>query len=132
MATFRRFEEIEAWQNARQLVRSIYEITEKGKFARDFGLRDQIRRAAVSVMANIAEGFERGGNKEFTQFLSVAKASCGEVRSHMYVALDLNYLDPPSFETLAGLAIETSSKISALIRYLQSSRMKGEKFAHRS
>ncbi len=85
------FEDLEVWKDARSLTREIYELTTDPKFSKDFGLRDQIRRAAVSIMSNIAEGFERGGNQEFIQFLYVAKASCGEVRSQLYVALDQSY-----------------------------------------
>ncbi len=87
MASAQRFEDIKAWQKARELVKNIYQATSVGKFARDFVLRDQIRRAAVSIMSNIAEGFEREGNKEFLQFLSLAKGSCGEVRAQLYVAI---------------------------------------------
>jgi len=89
MAKIERFEEIEAWQDARLLVKGIYEVTDGGRFARDFGLRDQIRRAAISTMSNIAEGFERGSDKDFIRFLYMAKASAGEVRSQLYVAMDL-------------------------------------------
>jgi four helix bundle protein len=88
MAEIKRFEDIEGWKEARELVSAIYAVSSKGSFAKDSELRDQIRRAAVSVMSSIAEGFERGGDKEFSQFLSLAKASCGEVRSQLYVALD--------------------------------------------
>ena len=92
MAEIKRFENVEAWRKARELVSAIYAVSSKSAFAKDFGLRDQIRRAAVSILSNIAEGFERGGDKEFSQFLSLAKASCGEVRSQLYVALDQKYL----------------------------------------
>ncbi len=92
MATIKRFEDIEAWQEARELVRELYRITSAGPFARDFGLKDQVRRAGVSIMSGIAEGFERDGNKEFLQFLSISKGSCGEVRSDLYVAEDQGYL----------------------------------------
>lgn len=88
MAKFERFEEMDAWKKARGLVNAVYTITSAGEFARDFGLRDQMRRACVSVLSNIAEGFERGGNKEFCQFLATAKGSCGEVRAQLYIALD--------------------------------------------
>ena len=87
------FEDLEIWKDARALTREVYQLTRDSKFLKDFGLRDQIRRAAISVMSNIAEGFERGGNQEFVQFLYVAKASCGEVRSQLYVALDQGYVD---------------------------------------
>jgi four helix bundle protein len=94
----RSFEDLVAWQVARELVREIYRETSSGNFARDFGLRDQIRRASVSVISNIAEGFERGGNKEFIQFLYHAKGSCGEVRTQLYVAWDLDYLTEDAFQ----------------------------------
>ena len=91
MATFERFEDIEAWQKARELTREIYRVSRQGEFARDFDLRSQIRRAAVSIMSNIAEGFERDGVKEFSQFLSTSTGSAGEVASDLYVALDQGY-----------------------------------------
>jgi four helix bundle protein len=89
VAKIKRFEDIKAWQAARELVSAVYRVSGKGKFEKDFGLRDQIRRAAVSVMSNIAEGFERCSDKEFNRFLYIAKGSAGEVRSHLFVALDL-------------------------------------------
>lgn len=88
MGKVERFEGLIAWRKARELTRAIYEVTRKGAFAKDFGLSSQIQRAAVSIMSNIAGGFERGGGGEFHQFLSTAKASCAEVRSQLYVALD--------------------------------------------
>ena len=91
MATITRFEDIKAWQEARKMVVSVYALTYKGELAKDYALRDQMRRAAISVPSNIAEGFERGGNKEFCQFLSHAKGSSGELRSQLYNALDLGY-----------------------------------------
>ncbi len=98
MGKFEKFEDIEMWQTARQLVLFIYRATAQKPFCNDFGLREQIQRAAVSVMSNIAEGFERGGNKEFVQFLYVAKASSAEVRSLAYVASDIGYIDKKSFD----------------------------------
>ena len=92
MASWKRFEEVEAWQRARELTKLVYQMSTQGDGAKDFGLRDQIRRAAVSIMSNIAEGFERRGAVEFSRFLVVAKASAGEVRSQLYVALDLGYI----------------------------------------
>ena len=103
MAATERFEAIEAWQKARILTKEVYNATATGNFARDFGLRDQIRRAAVSVMYNIAEGFERGGNKEFQQFLSQAKGSAGEVRAQLYVTLDAGFLPQEEFNHLYSL-----------------------------
>ena len=91
MATFKTFEEISAWQKARELTKEVYKVTTHGAFGRDYGLRDQIRRASVSIMSNVAEGFERSGTGEFGHFLSTAKGSAGEVRSQLYVALDQEY-----------------------------------------
>ena len=95
-----RFEDLIAWQKARELTKNIYKITRQGEFKKDFGLRDQIRRASVSVMSNIAEGFERGGRSEFHQFLVIAKGSCAELKSHLYVALDADYIDAQTFQRL--------------------------------
>ena len=109
-----RFEDLIAWQKARELTREIYMVTRTEGFRQDFGLSDQVRRAAVSTMANVAEGFERHRLGEFKQFLSVAKASCAEVRSHLYVALDVGYLAETEFNRLAALAIEVSRVIGGL------------------
>ena len=132
MAEIKRFEDIEAWQRARQLVQAIYEISSLGDFAKDFGLKEQIRRAAVSVMSNIAEGFERGGDKEFLQFLALAKASGGEVRSRLYVALDQNYLDEAQFRSISEQAIQISQLIAGFMRYLQQSDLRGSKYLRKS
>src|SRR4026207_752742 len=128
MATVKRFEEIEAWQTARKLTGAVYACTKKAGFARDYALRDQIRRAAVSVMSNIAEGFERGGNKEFIQFLAVAKGSVGEIESQLYVALDQRYIDESEFVSLKRCAASTKRLIGGLISYLRGSGMKGVKY----
>ena len=128
MAEIRRFEDIDAWKSARQLVSDIYTITSKGAFAKDFGLRDQIRRAAVSVMSNIAEGFERGGDKDFTQFLSLAKGSCGEVRSQLYVALDQKYLSEEQFRSISDQTGHISQLIAGFMRYLRQSNLRGSKY----
>ena len=109
-----RFEDLIAWQKARMLCGSIYRVTKLGAFARDFGLSGQIQRAAVSTMSNIAEGFERGNRGEFQQFLSVAKASCAEVRSQLYVAQDVGYLPAPAFEKLLSMAEEVSRIVGGL------------------
>ena len=106
MSRIERFEDLIAWQKARELTIQIYRITRLGSFAKDFGLVGQIQRAAVSTMSNIAEGFERGGRGEFQQFLSIAKASCAEVRSQLYVAFDIGYLDQATFNELMGKAEE--------------------------
>jgi four helix bundle protein len=103
-----------AWQKARELARGIYQLTRQGSFAKDFGLSGQIQRAAVSIMSNVAEGFERGSRGEFHQFLSVAKASCAEVRSQLYVAFDVGYLDRARFEDLLAQAEELARIIGGL------------------
>ncbi len=114
MSKIEEFEDLIAWQKARELTKTIYETTKQGAFAKDFGLSGQIQRAAVSIMSNIAEGFERGNPREFHQFLSIAKASCAEVRSQLYVALDAKYLDEKTFQTLMELAKETGKIIGGL------------------
>ena len=128
MATFDTFEDIEAWKKARILNQEIYKFTDLGSFARDFGLRDQIRRASISIMSNIAEGFERNGTGEFMQFLAIAKGSAGEVKAQLYAALDQKYLEQQSFDRLFLLASEVSSMIGGLMNYLRRSRIKGTKY----
>jgi four helix bundle protein len=112
MAKIKKFEDIESWKQARTLTSEIYKITSSGGFDRDFGLKDQIRRACVSILSNIAEGFERGGDQEFLQFLAVAKGSCGEARAQLYVALDQSYLSQEQFEKLSNAATQISQLIS--------------------
>ena len=128
------FEDLEIWKAARTLTQGIYQLTKDPKFSKDFALRDQIRRAAVSIMSNIAEGFERAGNQEFLQFLYVAKASCGEVRSQLYVAVDQSYVASKDCEELTKSFRRLSIMISNLIDYLKRSGMKGSKYnaSHRS
>jgi four helix bundle protein len=118
--TIARFEDIEAWRGARALVKAIYDATGQGPFTRDYGLRDQIRRAAVSIMSNIAEGFERGSSKDFRHFLVVSKASPAEVRSLLYVALDLGYIDDDTHTELSGQATTISRQLAGFIKYLGS------------
>ena len=119
MARIERFEDVQAWQKARVLVREIYRVSGEGPFSRDFGLRDQIRRAAVSVMSNIAEGFERNSDNELRRFLFIAKGSCGEVVSQLYVALDLGYLSEQEFLALQELARDVSRVTGGFLRYLE-------------
>jgi len=128
MAKIERFEDMKSWQQARELNRDIYRLSKAAIFARDFALRDQIRRASVSVMSNLAEGFERGGDKEFIQFLSNAKGSCGEVRSQLYVALDEEYIKQGEFEALCRRCVEISRLISGFMTYLKTSELRGSKF----
>jgi four helix bundle protein len=132
MGTFKSFEDIDAWKKARELTRRVYEVTAKGAFARDFALRDQIRRACVSVMSNVAEGHGRGGTKEFLQFLSMALGSANEACSQLYVALDQGYIDDRQFRELTVLAQENARMIGGLARYLRTSQLKGTKFARAS
>ena len=114
MARIERFKELVAWQKARVLTQLIYQATQKERFLRDFGLSGQIQRAAVSMMSNVAEGFERGGRGEFHQFLSTAKASCAELRSQLYVAFDVGYLDQKEFDNLMARATEVAKIIGGL------------------
>jgi four helix bundle protein len=132
VATFRNFEDIDAWKKARELTRHAYEVTSRGAFSRDFPLRDQIRRASVSVMSNVAEGHGRGGRKEFLQFLSMALGSANEATSQLYIAQDQHYINDREFEVLTNLARETSSLIGGLTRYLRATSVSGSKFRIRS
>ena len=132
MSTFQTFEDIEAWQKARELTKRVYDVSDAGAFARDFGLRDQMRRACVSILSNIAEGFERSGTGEFVQFLSAAKGSAGEVRAQLYVALDRNYIDEPTFRELNQLTTQIGRMISGLMAYLKQSGIKGTKYKRAS
>lgn len=128
MPRIRRFEDVEAWKIARRITSDIYQMTRRGQFARDFGLRDQICRSAVSIMANIAEGFERDGDREFMNFLSIAKGSAGETRSLLYVALDQGYVSRDDFDLVSLQLVECSRVISGLSNYLRQSELKGLKF----
>lgn len=128
MATIQNFEEIEAWQKARELTRAVYACSGKSAFAKDFALRDQIRRAAVSIMSNIAEGFERGGTAEFTQFLAIAKGSTGEVEAQLYAALDQGYITEEEFNSIRALASSTKKLIAGFMNYLKDSKLRGQKY----
>jgi four helix bundle protein len=123
MPTFKRLEDIQVWQKSRQLTKKVYEITGNGDFARDYGLRSQIQRASVSIMANIAEGFGRHSDKEFANFLNMAHGSAAEVQSHLYVALDLNYVGERSFTELCGLLDEISRMSLVLAQRLRGSKL---------
>jgi four helix bundle protein len=128
MGKIERFEDILAWQKARAMTREVYACSRVGLFAKDFGLKDQIQRASVSTMGNIAEGFERGGDKEFVQFLSNSKGSCGEVKSHLYVALDQQYITQVQFDHLYHRADEVTHLVGGFMSYLQQSAFRGRKF----
>ena len=118
MGKIERFEDIQAWQQARALNQKIYDVTGSGTFAKDFALRDQIRRAAISIMLNIAEGFARRSNKEFRHFLFIAHGSAAEVQSALYIAMDQNYVEARDFEALYQKVDEVSKMISGFIKYL--------------
>ncbi len=128
MPTVKRFEDLEIWKESRALVKQVYRLT--GKFPRteSFGLASQMQRAAVSVMSNIAEGFERGSNTEFIQFLYIARSSCGELRSQTYVALDLEYASQVEITDIRERCETLSRRLSNLIEYLKKSGIKGHKF----
>ncbi|MEA3308716.1 MAG: four helix bundle protein [Chloroflexota bacterium] len=121
MAKIERFEDVNSWQAGRELCRMVYHITNLGKFSRDFGLRDQMRRAAVSIISNIAEGFESQSDQTFIRYLYIAKASSGEVRAQAYVALDQGYISQKEFDALYALATETSRLTAGFIEYLKKS-----------
>lgn len=118
MAKIDRFEDIQAWQEARELTKTIYRVSGTGKWAKDFALRDQIRRAAISVMSNIAEGFDRKGDAEFGRFLSIAKGSASEIKAQLYVALDQGYIEKTSFDFLYESCDKVVRFLGGFIRYL--------------
>ena len=128
MARIEKFEDIEAWKLARRATKLVYEVSLTERLCRDFALVNQIRRASISILSNIAEGFEREGNKEFLQFLSIAKGSCGEVRAQLYIAFDQNYIDEATFSSISETLKETSRTISGLMKYLKGADFRGSKF----
>lgn len=128
MATIKRFEDLEVWQKAREICNIVLRYIQKYDFSRDFTLSNQIRSSSGSAMDNIAEGFERGGNKEFVQFLSISKGSIGETRSQTYRAFDNKYISEEEFELLKNECLILSDKLGAFINYLKKSGIKGTKF----
>lgn len=119
MATIKHFEEIQAWLKARQLVKEVYKVSASGDFSKDWGLRDQIRRAAVSAMSNVAEGFARKTTRDFAHFLDVARGSAVEVQSLLYVATDIGYLTPAQFRELYAMADEVRALVGGFTSYLR-------------
>ena len=129
MSTIKCFEDLRCWQSARELCKLIYGFTRKEKFSKDFSLVKQIRDSSGSGMDNISEGFDRAGNKEFIQFLSVSRGSIAEVKSQLYRALDQNYIDENEFQQAYNLSTQTGKETTNLIIYLKNSDMKGFKFS---
>lgn len=127
--TVTQFEELKSWQHGRELASFIYRATNTGAFARDYAMRDQIRRAVISITSNIAEGFERDGRQEFIQFLSIAKGSCGEVRSQLYLAQDQGYVETREANQLRNLACSISRLIAGLMTYLRRTELRGSKYS---
>ena len=118
MSTIKRFEDLECWQEARKLIRQVYELTKKKDFSADFELKNQVRRSAVSVMANVAEGFHRNSNKNFLKFLDYSRSSIAETLSHAYIALDQDYVSESDMVNLKKQAELSWRKINSLISYL--------------
>lgn len=114
MGRVEKFEDLIAWQKARELTKLVYSASGAGSFAKDWGLKDQIRRASVSIMSNVAEGFDRAGRAEFHQFLVIAKGSCAEVRAQLYVALDAEYVSKEQFDKIYAVAEETGRIVNGL------------------
>lgn len=128
MAKIERFEDIISWKEARKLNKIIGDLIDGGRFKHSYRLINQIEGSAGSIMDNIAEGFERGGNRGFIQFLYIAKGSCGELRSQLYRALDRNYIDQKEFDNFSVHAMKISSLVQKLISYLENSELKGIKY----
>src|SRR5688572_451145 len=128
MATIERFEQIISWQEARLLNNKVGQLIDTGRLKKNFRLIGQIEGSAGSIMDNIAEGFERGGNKEFVQFLYIAKGSCGELRSQLYRALDREYINQTEFENLSADAVKISNMVQKFITYLETTALKGIKY----
>ena len=131
MATIKTFKELNAWKKAVELTKTIYFLSSKVSFNRDFPLRDQIRRAAISVPSNIAEGFEREGNKEFIQFLTIAKGSTAEVQTQLHIAFEVGYISGDEFDEADNLCTDVLQLISGFMRYLNTTQVNGNKFRRR-
>ncbi len=127
MGTIKRFEDMEVWKKSRELSKAVYQATSRREFAFDSALRDQMRRAVVSIVSNIAEGFERGSDKELRQFLIIAKGSAGEIRAQLYVALDASYLSTEDFEQLSERTTELGRMLAGFVKYLNQSNIEGNR-----
>ena len=128
MGVIKCFEDLEVWKTAREFAKNIYEMTNSDAFSKDYRFCAQIRSSAGSIMDNIAEGFECNGQKEFVQFLFIAKGSCGECRSQLYRALDVNYVDKETFDCYCEKSVAISKSLSNFIKYLKESELKGAKY----
>lgn len=117
-----RFEELEIWKISISIVKEIYDITAIGKFSKDFGLKDQIRRAAVSISSNIVEGFEKRSNNEFRRFLLISKGSAAEVRNQLFIALAIEYITQKDFDKIDKILIELGGKIGSFVNYLEKTK----------
>lgn len=129
MATIKRFEDLDVWKLAFELAGDVYDLTLNADFSRDFALRDQIRRCAISVFSNIAEGFERDGNKEFVNFLAIAKGSCGELRAQSLFAHSRGYVSESDLREVSDKLVSTSNQIAGFQKYLRQTELRGRKFA---
>jgi four helix bundle protein len=128
MGSVKTFEDLDVWKKAIELIEKIYKITKVQPFSKDFGLVDQVRRASISIAANIAEGMERDGNKELINFLYIAKGSCGEIICHIHIARRLEYIDNCLFSEIYNFAIEISRALGKFIHYLKESNLRGKKY----
>ena len=128
MASIQKFEDLVLWQKSKDFTIKIYKLTELEKFAKDYGLKEQIRRASVSIPSNIAEGFDRKGNKEFIQFLQISLGSLAEVKTQLIIAFELDYINNENLEMLNQEIIEIQKLLKGLITYLKNSQLKGSKF----
>ncbi|MBI4834151.1 MAG: four helix bundle protein [Planctomycetes bacterium] len=131
MGTVKQFEDLEVWKKAMDFVDLIYDLSDKIPFAKDYALKEQIRRAVISVPSNISEGFERGSNTEFIQFLFIAKGSAGEVRTQLHIAYRRKYIGKEEFESVLKKGAEISGMIKSLINYLSKTSIRGEKYRYR-
>ncbi|MEM9720887.1 MAG: four helix bundle protein [Bacteroidota bacterium] len=129
MAKLERFEDLEAWKIARELANDIFTLSSAGEISKDFSLKDQMRRSSGSIMDNIAEGFGRGGNKEFIRFLFISKGSISELQSQLYRALDRGYLSKEEFNSTYKKADRIAKIVHGLIKYLKNSELRGKKYS---